>query len=178
MIDGLGDSKESLAEALDDGTAFWKVCDTGLPAEKSRLHSQIDGRFITIFRQNGKLSAIDSICYHAGGPLTLGNLQDIEDLDGITTVSCPWHKFLVSIDDGSRVYQQVTIVNGKPSVKGWTKGKVVQRTHKVYENDSGVYVVSFQLFFYNMFGHFTVPRATFVSHDGHKTFHTGPADNK
>jgi nitrite reductase/ring-hydroxylating ferredoxin subunit len=142
MNDGLGGIKESFGEESDAGTAFWKVCDTGLPAEKSRLHSQIDGRFITIFRQNGKLSAIDSVCYHAGGPLTLGSLQDIEDLDGITTVSCPWHKFLVSIDDGSRVYQQVTIVDGKPSVKGWTKGKVVQRTHKVYENDSGVYVVS------------------------------------
>lgn len=122
-------------------TAYWKVCEAGLPADKCRLHSHIEGRYITIFRQNGKLSVIDSICYHAGGPLTLGSVQDIEDLDGISAVSCPWHKFLVSIDDGRRVYQQVTIENGKPSVKGWTRGKVVQRCHKIYENESGVYVV-------------------------------------
>lgn len=120
---------------------FWKVCDAGLPLEKSRLHTHIEGRYITVFRQKGQLSAIDSVCYHAGGPLTLGDLQDIEDLNGITAVSCPWHKFLVSITDGSRVYQQVTIVDGKPSVKGWTVGKVVHRAHKVIEDGRGVYVV-------------------------------------
>ena len=123
---------------------FWRVCDAGQPAEKSRLHTHIEGRYITIFRQKEKLSVIDSVCYHAGGPLTLGVLQDIEDLDGVTTVSCPWHKFLVSITDGSRIYQQVTVVDGKPSVKGWTVGKVVQRAHKIIENDRGVYVVSLQ----------------------------------
>lgn len=143
MIDGTGGSEKARDQRSDDATksTFWKVCEAGLPAEKSRLHSQIEGRYITIFRQNGKLSVIDSVCYHAGGPLTLGTLKDIEDLDGVTAVSCPWHKFLVSIEDGCRVYQQVTIVDGKPSVRGWTRGKVVQRTHKIFENSSGVYVV-------------------------------------
>ena len=122
---------------------FWKVCDAGLPLEKSRLHTHIEGRYITIFRQKGILSAIDSICYHAGGPLTLGDLQDIEELSGITAVSCPWHKFLVSITDGTRIYQKVTIVDGKPSVEGWTVGKVVHRAHKVVEDGRGVYVVRF-----------------------------------
>jgi nitrite reductase/ring-hydroxylating ferredoxin subunit len=146
MIDGTGGSGKARDQRSDDTTksTFWKVCEAGLPTEKSRLHSQIEGRYITIFRENGKLSVIDSVCYHAGGPLTLGTLQDIEDLGGITAVSCPWHKFLVSIEDGCRVYQQVTIVDGKPSVRGWTRGKVVQRAHKIFENSSGVYVVRFK----------------------------------
>ena len=66
-------------------------------------------------------------------------ITDIEDL-GVTTVSCPWHKFLVSVTDGTKVYQQVDIENGVPKVKGWKVGTVVQRAHKVIENDSGVYL--------------------------------------
>ena len=144
------DNEEVIVDPVEQGHSrdfstdkFWKVCDAGLPLEKSRIHTHIEGRYITVFRQKGILSAIDSICYHAGGPLTLGELQDIEELNGITAVSCPWHKFLVSITDGTRIYQKVTIVNGKPSVEGWTVGKVVHRAHKVVEDDRGVYVVRF-----------------------------------
>ena len=147
MSDDNRGGEEVVAQKVKDSSGssdiarLWRVCDPGLPEEKSRLHTQIEGRYITVFRQKGNLSAIDSVCYHAGGPLTLGPLQDIEDLD-VTAVSCPWHKFLVSITDGTRVYQQVTIVDGKPSVKGWTVGKVVQRCHNIFEDESGVYVVS------------------------------------
>lgn len=48
-----------------------------------------NGRIITVFRHRGKLSAIDAVCHHAGGPMTLGPVSDIEDL-GVTVVSCPW----------------------------------------------------------------------------------------
>lgn len=71
----------------------------GLPLDGSRLHVTVRGRYVTIFRQRGVLSAIDSICYHAGGPLTKGPLQDIEEL-GMTVVMCPWHNYPVSIDKG------------------------------------------------------------------------------
>jgi hypothetical protein len=40
-------------------------------------------------------------------------------------------------------YQQVEIVNGVPTVKGWKVGKVVQRAHRVSEREDGVFVVSF-----------------------------------
>jgi nitrite reductase/ring-hydroxylating ferredoxin subunit len=138
---------------------WYKICEANLPEEKQRIHSSIEGRYITLFRQKGVVTAIDAICYHAVGPLTLGPLKDIEELGGITTVSCPWHKFLVSITDGTRIYQEVKIgANGKPSVKGWTVGKVVQRTHKVFEDESGVYVVrnSIIVFFLLIFLFFVV----------------------
>ena len=73
----------------------------------------------------GTLSSIDAVCHHAGGPLTLGPIQDIEDL-GMTVVLCPWHKFMVSIHDGTKAYQKVEIVGGKPTIAGWVKGKMVQ----------------------------------------------------
>lgn len=68
---------------------WWVVASNIYLNEGSRIHTCIEGRYITIFKNKGKLSSIDSICHHAGGPLTLGKLTDIEDL-GMTVVSCPW----------------------------------------------------------------------------------------
>ena len=124
-----------------DNGAWFKVAERGLPAENDRLHVRVQSRFITIFRNNGELSAIDAICHHAGGPLTLGKLQDIEEL-GMKVVLCPWHNFMVDIVTGVKAYKGVDIVQGKPVVTGWKVGKVVQRPHKVVELDDGVYVVS------------------------------------
>lgn len=44
----------------------WRISDYGIPREGDRIHTRIDKRFITIFRNKGKLSSIDAICYHAG----------------------------------------------------------------------------------------------------------------
>ena len=114
-----------------------RVADVGLPVEGERLHVTVDGRFITIFRKGGKLSCIDSICYHKGGPLTLGPLQDIEDL-GITVVICPWHKFMFTIDGGVKVV-------GKAET-GFSLSGLAQRPHKVKESAAGLFVVSFYCF--------------------------------
>ena len=38
--------------------------------------------------EDGTFYAMDCSCPHEGGPLDLG---DIEELDGITSVICPWH---------------------------------------------------------------------------------------
>jgi nitrite reductase/ring-hydroxylating ferredoxin subunit len=117
-----------------------KVAAHGIPADGSRIHAKVDGRYVTVFRHRGKLSCIDSICHHAGGPLTLGRLQDIEDL-GVTVVLCPWHAFMVTIDGGLKAYKAVDFRSGKPADAGWKIGKVVQRPHLVVEKEDGVYVV-------------------------------------
>jgi nitrite reductase/ring-hydroxylating ferredoxin subunit len=86
---------------------WFKVCEPGSLIEGCRIHSVVEGRYITIFRQNQKLSAIDSVCYHASGPLTLGPLEDIEEL-GVTAVSCPVRvrvRVRVRIRVGSYCYQ-------------------------------------------------------------------------
>ena len=118
-----------------------RVASSGEINEGSRLHAKVDGRFVTVFRHKGKLSCIDSICHHAGGPLTLGRLQDIEDL-GVTVVLCPWHAFMVTIDTGLKAYKGVSFRNGKAVDEGWKMGKVVQRPHLVVEKDDGIFVVS------------------------------------
>ncbi len=128
---------------------WWKVSDCGLPNEGERLHTRVEGRYVTVFRHKGKLSAIDSVCHHAGGPLTVGPISDIEEL-GVTVVSCPWHHFLVSIEDGRKAFQAVDVSSGVPVVSGWKIGKVVQRAHSVREDSSGVSVVRFHFLLLSM----------------------------
>jgi nitrite reductase/ring-hydroxylating ferredoxin subunit len=70
-------------------SSWWVVSSCSKPEEGGRLHTCVEGRYVTVFRHRGKLSCIDAICHHAGGPLTLGEIFDIEDL-GLTVVSCPW----------------------------------------------------------------------------------------
>ena len=82
-------------EVKNDGnivnkTIWWRIGLLGIPGEGERLHTCVEGRYVTIFRRKNVLSAIDSICHHAGGPMTLGPLKDIEELGGLTVVSCPW----------------------------------------------------------------------------------------
>jgi nitrite reductase/ring-hydroxylating ferredoxin subunit len=68
----------------------WRIARSEALTEGERLHTCVEGRFVTAFRLRGVLSAIDSVCHHAGGPMTLGSLTDIEDL-GLTVVACPWY---------------------------------------------------------------------------------------
>ena len=121
---------EAPAQALEE---WWQLsAPASSLSEGERLHTSIEGRFVTIFRHKGSLSAIDSICHHAGGPLTAGPLQEIEDL-GVSVVLCPWHRFAVDIRLGLKVYQSVEIQNGAPVPTGWRIGKMVQRSHTVIE---------------------------------------------
>ena len=115
------------------GSGWWRL---GLPAsglrEGGRVHVEVEGRFVTVFRHKSQLSAIDSICHHAGGPLTAGPIQEIEDL-GVSVVLCPWHRFAVDLRLGLKVYQAVEIQRGAPVNAGWRVGKMVQRAHRVLE---------------------------------------------
>jgi nitrite reductase/ring-hydroxylating ferredoxin subunit len=146
----------------EDEDVWYLVAEEGLPKEGERLHVRVCERYITIFRFKGHLSAIDAICHHAGGPLTLGPVEDIEDL-GKRVVLCPWHRFMVSIDDGTKVYQAVEIVNGLPVKKGWKIGKMVQRTHKVMETDKGIYVVGLNSLETSLFFNLIIVLLSFVS---------------
>jgi nitrite reductase/ring-hydroxylating ferredoxin subunit len=135
-----------MSKGSSSDEVWFLVAEGGKVKEGERLHVRVQERYITIFNHRGRLTAIDSICHHAGGPLTLGPLQDIEEL-GKRVVLCPWHRFMVSIDDGTKAYQSVEIVNGLPVNKGWKLGKVVQRAHKLLENEKGIYIVSVFCYF-------------------------------
>ena len=61
-----------------------------LAGDGERLHTQVDGRYVSVVRHRGKLFCMDSTCYHTGGPLAMG---DIEEVNGRTCIVCPWHTY-------------------------------------------------------------------------------------
>ncbi len=89
-----------------------RVC-ADTPHAHRRLHISLpeaDGvtpRFVSILRVGGRLHCLDSTCYHAGGPLGAG---DIEEVDGRACVSCPWHAYKVTLDTGEKLYRATELV--------------------------------------------------------------------
>ena len=96
-----------------------------------RIHLNINNRFITLLRTNGTLTCIDSICFHMGGPLAAG---DIEDVAGYTCIICPWHYLKIDVHDGRKLSHRITSFDdsGKPVAFKWEKSsEAFQRVHKV-----------------------------------------------
>ena len=92
-----------------------------------RKRIQMDSYDVIILHHKGQMFALDSYCYHAGGPLYKG---DIEDIGNYSCLVCPWHKYKVTLQTGENIYQSIDPYNmKKPPV--WTCGGVKQRTHEV-----------------------------------------------
>ncbi|KAF6253938.1 hypothetical protein COO60DRAFT_370700 [Scenedesmus sp. NREL 46B-D3] len=90
-------------------------------AARGRMHSCIQGRYVSILKVKGQLTCIDSICFHAGGPLGLG---DIEEVEGRACLNCPWHNYKIDAFTGEKYYQAVA----------WVEGKMVPAEWKSYVN--------------------------------------------
>lgn len=74
-------SKSKLAE---DG---WQAVCSPEEIEEDRAKIFIvDGRRVAVFKYEGKLSAIDNVCKHQGGPLGEGKIVD-------GCITCPWHGY-------------------------------------------------------------------------------------
>jgi nitrite reductase/ring-hydroxylating ferredoxin subunit len=121
---------------------FVRALGPGLPAEGDRTHVAVQGRHVTVFREVGRLYCMDSICYHAGGPLTIGDIEDVAMPDGENhlTVVCPWHTYHVRLDTGQRMFRGLKPVDGKLVPTGWECAAVKQRVHEVEDRQDGVYV--------------------------------------
>ena len=111
-----------------------------------RLHVLVGERAITIFITRSGLTAIDSVCAHAGGDLTHGSIVEIEEL-GVSAVACPLHRYLYAVSPqekcGAKVYQALDFIDGKPTPGVWTattKPQSAQRSHKVVERGGKIYL--------------------------------------
>ena len=82
--------------------------------EGGRIQARVKGRPVTVLRHHGKLFGIDSMCYHGGGPLGLG---DIEEIDGKACLNCSWHHYKITIEGGEKLYQSTEFnkVAGPPT---------------------------------------------------------------
>lgn len=73
------------------------LCDVAVVYCKMRTSSSpqdLHGRNITFIRHNGKVHAVDSKCYHMGGPLAEGDIEELAS--GHVCITCPWHNHKVS----------------------------------------------------------------------------------
>lgn len=62
--------------------------------EGAMTPAQLEGRYILLYRERGRVHALESTCPHFGGPLNEGEAQD-----GIVT--CPWHGSQFRLIDGA-----------------------------------------------------------------------------
>ena len=87
-----------------------------------RLHAKCGGRYVSVVRLNGGgLACVDSICYHAGGNLGLGDLED-------NVLICPQHRFRVCLRTGDAVEG------------GNAHARTRQRLHVAYEREGSLHV--------------------------------------
>ncbi|DBA91725.1 hypothetical protein WJX77_001180 [Trebouxia sp. C0004] len=100
-------------------------------AEGSRVHREVHGRTVTVLQHNGKVYAVDTSCFHQGGPL--GTQGDIEDISGVACIRCPWHGYRFNLATGGHVQ---TDLSGNVCEQ---HGK--QRVHSVYDGGDGHYWV-------------------------------------
>ncbi|XP_034389745.1 Rieske domain-containing protein [Cyclopterus lumpus] len=104
--------------------------------EAKRSFRTLEGRDVLIISHQSGFYAIDSYCYHAGGELQNG---DIEEIAGKLCIICPNHKYKISLAKGEGMYK-ASDPREKPPVPRWYSKGVKQRTHAVTESDGDVYV--------------------------------------
>ena len=93
-------------------------------SRKSRTFLDTGGRFVSVIRLgDGSLAAVDSICYHAGGSLGLGAIEDGNK------IICPQHKYRVCLRTGA------AFAGGDRAAEGRR-----QRVHVAYEVDGALRV--------------------------------------
>ena len=108
------------------------------PAE-NRVHLKISGRYVSVIKYKERLHCIDSVCFHAGGPLTLGDIEELPD--GKACLVCPWHFYHISISDGEKWYQTADPGDdGKLRAGKWKSVGKRQRCHEVKMQSDGLYV--------------------------------------
>ena len=96
---------------------FVKVCKKSEIPEDTGKRVEVNGKEIALFKNNGKVCAIYSVCPHQGGPLDEGGVTDGK-------VTCPWHGWEFNVESGECTFNK--------SVK--------QPTFQVKEEGDDVYV--------------------------------------
>ncbi|CAH0478383.1 unnamed protein product [Peronospora belbahrii] len=109
------------------------------PGSKKCIELSITHRNVMILNLQGKVFCMDQACYHHGGPLFNG---DIEEIDSKMIVKCPWHAYHIVVETGEGIYKGVNMTmtsSGKlqPSSPKLKSKGVKQRTHLVELRNGG-----------------------------------------
>ncbi|XP_010879143.1 Rieske domain-containing protein [Esox lucius] len=101
-----------------------------------RSFRTLEGRDVLVIHHQGTFYAMDFHCYHAGGPLQNG---DIEEFDGKLCIVCPKHKYKISLADGEGIYSAKK-PQAPEAAPTWHSKGIKQRIHTVTEINGDVYV--------------------------------------
>jgi nitrite reductase/ring-hydroxylating ferredoxin subunit/DMSO/TMAO reductase YedYZ heme-binding membrane subunit len=83
------------AQALPgDAEGFVEVCRVDEIREKRARMAVVGGERIALFRYDGKVSCVSSVCQHQNGPLAEGRIVD-------GCITCPWHGYQYQPDTGA-----------------------------------------------------------------------------
>ncbi|XP_020864502.1 Rieske domain-containing protein isoform X2 [Phascolarctos cinereus] len=126
--------------------------------KSQRMTAVVHDREVVIFFHKGEYHAMDIRCYHSGGPLHLGEIEQrpcevctiililqmrksrlIEDFDGQACIVCPWHKYKITLSTGEGLYQSIN-PKDPSAVPKWCSKGVKQRTHTVTVKNGHIYV--------------------------------------
>ncbi|XP_052599687.1 Rieske domain-containing protein isoform X2 [Peromyscus californicus insignis] len=122
----------------DDEKKYTSVC-VGREDDirkSERMTAVVHDREVVIFYHKGEYHAMDIRCYHSGGPLHLG---EIEDFNGQSCIVCPWHKYKITLATGEGLYQSINPKDPSARPKWCSKG-VKQRIHTVTVDNGNIYV--------------------------------------
>ncbi|XP_075922932.1 uncharacterized protein LOC116941911 isoform X3 [Petromyzon marinus] len=118
--------EEGLVAALKDavrGLGWQRAGPAGrLAAQRcTKLYSEDGEHIVLVCTEDGTFYAMDSACPHEGGPLELGDIEDLGS--GKLALICPWHHFDFCLNTGesstglkNQVYE-VTVVDGNVYIK-------------------------------------------------------------
>ncbi|XP_062405735.1 uncharacterized protein si:ch73-314g15.3 [Sardina pilchardus] len=111
------DLVEALKEIVRDGNWQCVGDKSGFQVPCTKLYSEDGEHLVLVHTEDDKFWAMDSSCPHEGGPLELGDIEDLGD--GKMALICPWHQFDFCLDTGAsstglqnQVYN-VKVVQGK-----------------------------------------------------------------
>ena len=118
--DAIDASSSDASDVPPTPTEF--VLDRAPQTAGDRLHAKCGGRYVSVVRLNGGgLACVDSICYHAGGNLGVGDLED-------DVLICPQHRF------------RVCLRTGDATEGGEAHARARQRLHVAYEKEGSLRV--------------------------------------
>ena len=96
----------ALATACKPPTRTGTVRQQGLQQQNSDTSKLVSVNFrkVALFRLGTTVYATDEKCPHAGGPIHMGDIEALPDM--FLCVTCPWHKWRFSLDNGKVVTPQ------------------------------------------------------------------------
>ncbi|KAJ8395566.1 hypothetical protein AAFF_G00030470 [Aldrovandia affinis] len=126
----------SVEESREEPLASYFIGKKEDVMQAKKVSKSVNGRDVLVIYHAGKFYAMDVHCYHAGGPLQNG---DIEEINNKLCIVCPSHKYKITLAEGEGLYEALNSNETIPIPRWCSKG-IKQRVHTVVEVDGDIFV--------------------------------------